>query len=151
GPLLDSSGRLIGMNTMIFSKSGSSAGIGFAVPVATIRRVVPQIIEHGKVRRAVLGIDRVPDSVARRHGVEGVVIREVTPRGPADGAGLRGLRSGRFGTALGDVIIGVDDVPIRDFDDLYGALDLHEPGDTVRVRIRRDNSVFETQLTLAGR
>ena len=92
GPLLDSAGQLIGMNTMIFSKSGSSAGIGFAVPIETIRRLVPQILEYGHPRRAALGIEVVSDRLAARNQVHGVVIEKVAPGGPAAAAGLQGLR-----------------------------------------------------------
>jgi S1-C subfamily serine protease len=148
GPLLDSAGRLIGMNTMIYSRSGGSAGIGFAVPVSSIRRVVPQLIAHGRTTRAGLGIERVPDHIARQNGIEGIVIRAVVPRGPAAAAGLRGLQQRRFGTALGDVIVGVEGEAIRNFDDLYNALDGRNPGDEVVVRVRRDDSVREVRLRL---
>src|SRR6185436_18568986 len=92
GPLLDSSGQLIGMNTMIFSKSGSSAGIGFAVPSTTIARVVPQLIKSGKVEQVGLGIQLDPAHRLEQRGrVRGVIVMGVIPGGPAEKAGLRGL------------------------------------------------------------
>jgi S1-C subfamily serine protease len=149
GPLLDSAGRLIGMNTMIFSKSGSSAGIGFAVPVSTIRRLVPQIIQFGAPRRAALGIEIVGDNIARRAGIEGVAIREVQPEGPAAKAGLHGLKIENDQIVLGDVIVGIDDYPVLDYDDLFNALDHFEPGATVKVKVRRAREIFEIPLELA--
>jgi S1-C subfamily serine protease len=149
GPLLDSAGRLIGMNTMIFSKSGSSAGIGFAVPVSTIRRLVPQIIQFGAPRRAALGIEIVGDNIARRAGIEGVAIREVQSGGPAAKAGLHGLRIEDDQVVLGDVIVGIDDHSVHDYDDLFNALDHFEPGDEVKVKVRRAGEVFEIPLELA--
>jgi S1-C subfamily serine protease len=151
GPLLDSAGRLIGMNTMIFSKTGSSAGIGFAVPVSTIRRLVPQIIQYGAPRRAGLGIDVLSDTIARRAGLRGVIIEKVAPGGPAAKAGLRGLTRTPRQIGLGDVIVGIDDYPITNYDDLFNALDHYEPGATVKVKVLRGGEVFaiETQLALS--
>jgi S1-C subfamily serine protease len=150
GPLLDSAGRLIGMNTMIYSKSGSSAGIGFAVPVSTIRRLVPQIIQFGAPRRAGLGIEIVGDHIARRAGIEGVAIQEVQPGSPAAKAGLHGLKVEGQQVVLGDVIVGIDDYEVENFDDLFNALDHYEPGDSVGVKVRRAGEVFSipVQLTL---
>src|SRR5690606_8424298 len=108
GPLIDSGGRLIGMNTMIYSKSGASAGIGFAVPVNLIRRIVPQIIATGRVESAGMGITIFSDETSRYLGIEGVLIRAVMPDSSAAKAGLRGTRDGGDGRIeLGDVIIGV--------------------------------------------
>jgi S1-C subfamily serine protease len=138
GPLLDRKGRLIGMNTMILTKVGQSAGIGFAVPAQTLRRVVPQIIAHGKPRAVGLGIQPVSDALARRAGIRGVIIGSVVPKSPASQAGLRGLRRSRQGTLIGDVIIGIDDQRIEDYDDLYNALDGRDPGTQVQVTMVRD-------------
>jgi S1-C subfamily serine protease len=150
GPLLDSAGRLIGMNTMIFSKSGSSAGIGFAVPVATIRRLVPQIIQYGAPRRAGLGIEILSDTIGRRAGLRGVIIEEVLPGGPAAKAGLRGLTRTRQQIGLGDVIVGIDDHEITNYDDLFNVLERYEPGSKVKVKVLRGGEVFaiETELAL---
>jgi S1-C subfamily serine protease len=134
GPLLDSSGQLIGMNTLIYSSSGSSAGIGFAVPVATIMRIVPQIIRTGQPERVGLGIAFVPDHEARRLGITGVIIERVTES--AQRAGLRGVeRVGR--TVKLDVIVGVEDKKVTSFDDLYGMLDGRSEGERVKVMVRR--------------
>jgi S1-C subfamily serine protease len=149
GPLLDSAGRLIGMNTMIFSKSGSSAGIGFAVPVSTIRRLVPQIIQYGAPRRAALGIEIVGDHIARRNGIEGVAILEVQDGGPAAKAGLRGLALEGNAARIGDVIVGIDEFAVDDYDDLFNALDRFEPGDRVNVKVKRAGEVFEIPVDLA--
>ena len=124
GPLLDSSGRLIGMNTMILSKSGTSAGIGFAVPVDTIRRIVPQLIKNGKVEQVGLGVRIDPlRRLERRFGIKGVVVLSVIEGTPAARAGLRGLRQTPEGLGLGDVLIGLDSERIKNYDDLYNALD----------------------------
>ena len=149
GPLLDSSGFLIGMNTMIYSKSGSSAGIGFAVPVDTINRVVPQIIKYGKVKRAGLGISRVRDEIAASVGIRGVIIESVQRGSPAARAGLKGLRWARDGSVdLGDVIVGIDSFTIQSFDDLYNALERYKVGDTVAVKVQRDDKLVTVQVTL---
>jgi S1-C subfamily serine protease len=136
GPLLDSRGQLIGMNTMIFSTSGSAAGIGFAVPVNTIDRVVPQIIRTGSAERVGLGINYVEDEMTRRIGIEGVIVRGVSAGSPAEKAGLRAINETRSGLEL-DVIVGIDDKRIKTFDDLYGALEEKNPGDKVKVSVRR--------------
>ena len=147
GPLLDSSGQLIGMNTMIFSKSGSSAGIGFAVPVSTIARVVPQLIKNGKAEQLGLGIQIDPLSrLERRLGIRGVAVLAVPESSPAAKAGLRGVSRTTGGLALGDVIVGVDTSKVDDFDDLYNALDAHHAGDTVDVKIRRGDEALTLKL-----
>lgn len=151
GPLLDSSGNLIGMNTMIYSRSGSSAGVGFAVPVAFIKRIVPQLIAYGKVIRPGLGITMLtPGQKYYLIGdADGVVIDQVTKGGPAAKAGLRGGRrapGGRY--AIGDVIVGVGDQPVKDFDDLYNALDLHKVGDSVDVKFLREGKTMTVPVTL---
>lgn len=149
GPLLDSAGRLIGVNTAIFSPTGSSAGIGFAVPVSAVRRVVPQLIRHGKVRRAGLGVTVLPDYVAERWGVSGVVVRSVARGSPAAGAGLRSLEVGRRGEVERfDVIIGIGKRVISDFDDLSNAFDRYDPGDEILVRYRRDGKAREARARL---
>ena len=149
GPLLDSSGRLIGMNTAIYSTSGSSAGIGFAVPVSTVKRIVPQLIEFGVAQRAGFGITLVPDDLARRWGLRGVVINEVQPNSAAADAGLRGTSyNSRREIELGDVIVGVGEKDVSVYDDLYTALDKHMPGDRVTVKYRRGDRIQETTVRL---
>lgn len=149
GPLLDSRGRLLGMNTMIFSRSGASAGIGFAVPTPTIKRVVSQIIEHGRPLNVGLGVSLLQDYQARRLGIRGVIIREVSQESPAAEAGLRGMRRTTRGIALGDVIVAIDDEPITRFDDLYQILDQRAPGDVVTVRFLREGQTREVEIAVA--
>ncbi|MDE2143992.1 MAG: trypsin-like peptidase domain-containing protein [Elusimicrobia bacterium] len=151
GPLLDSGGNLIGMNTMIFSRSGSSAGIGFAVPVSFIKRIVPQLIRYGKVIRPGIGVTILtPGQKYYLIGdQDGVVVDQVTRGGPAAKAGIRGGRhiaGGRY--AIGDIIIGVDDLDVKDFDDLYNALDRYKVGDRVKVKVIRGGKtrVFPVEL-----
>lgn len=145
GPLLDSQGRLIGVNTMIYSNSGSSAGIGFAVPIPAVRRTVPHLIETGKPLRLGMGVRLADPRQLARSGVrvDGVVIREVLSDTPAEKAGLRGLSIGPRGLRLGDVIVAADDQRVRDFDDLYTVLDGHEPGDEVRLKVQRPTGEVE--------
>lgn len=148
GPLLDSSGQLIGMNTMIFSRSGSSAGIGFAVPTKYVRKLVPELIEHGKPQRVGLGVEIVNDSIARRQGIEGVIIQATASGSPAAKAGLRGLQRSAQGTSLGDIIVAIDGEKVRNFDDLYNLLDLHSPGENVTVTVLRDGDSADVRVTL---
>ncbi|WP_447980554.1 S1C family serine protease [Candidatus Nitrospira bockiana] len=149
GPLLESSGRLIGINTQIMSPSGAFAGIGFAVPVDTINRVVPDLIKYGKVIRPGLGLALIPDEVAARLGIKGLVVARVIPGGAAEAAGLRGLRESRAGAvALGDVIVAVDGKPMREADDLFTALDHHAIGDKVVVEFLRDGRRMQATVTL---
>ena len=154
GPLLNSAGELIGVNTMIYSSSGSSAGIGFAVPVATVMRVVPQLIAHGVPLRVGLGVSVVPDNITQANGLRGVVIDRVPAGSAAAKAGLRGLMHTRQGTRLGDIILGVDEHEIANFDDLFTALDARAPGDQVVLHIQRGEALIEVKLplqTLSGR
>jgi S1-C subfamily serine protease len=148
GPLIDSSGQLIGMNTMIFSKSGSSAGIGFAVPVSTVRRVVDQVIEKGRVEQVGIGVRLLDESNARRIGVRGVAIVEVIPDSPAARAGLKGVTRTRGGWLLGDVITRIDDQKIESYDDLYNALDARRPGEEVTVTYLRERQELQVKLPL---
>ncbi len=149
GPLLDSGGYLIGMNTMIFSKTGSSAGIGFAVPVSAIRRVVPQVIQTGRVEMPGIGIEPLPDHYAARAGIAGVVVTRVFPGSPAQLAGIRGLQQDRRGELLlGDIIVGIDDFAVADYDDLYNALDRFKVGDEVSVKMIREGKPVALKLRL---
>jgi protease Do-like 1, chloroplastic len=138
GPLLDSSGGLIGVNTMIYSTSGSSAGIGFAVPASTVLRVVPQLIRFGQVKRVGLGISVVRDEMARRWGIDGAIVEGVVEGGSADRAGIKPLDVSRGHIVLGDVIVEVEGRAIRTFDDLYLAFDSHDEGDVVDLQVERD-------------
>lgn len=147
GPLLDSSGQLIGMNTMIYSRTGSSAGIGFAVPVSTVARVVPQIIKNGKADQLGIGVNVDPlQQIERRFGIHGVVVRAVIAGSPAERSGLRGIQRTPQGFVLGDVIVGIDDHVVDNFDDLYSAVDAHKPGDKVDVKLRRGDQVVTSKV-----
>jgi S1-C subfamily serine protease len=149
GPLIDSSGRLIGMNTMIFSRSGASAGIGFAVPASSILRVVPQIIRGGKADQIGIGVVIDPDqTIERNYGVRGVLVLRVGEDGPAARAGLRGTTMTRRGIVFGDVIVGVDADPVKNYDDLYTILDRHQPGDKVKLSIVRGNERLQVPIEL---
>lgn len=153
GPLLDSAGRLIGMNTAILSPSGSFAGIGFAIPVDEINRIVPQLIRHGKVVRPRLGVQIVQDQIARKLGVDkGALILKVQPGSPAAQAGLRGTsRDEDTGNIkLGDVIVAVDGKAIDNAADLNAVLDRHQVGDTITVTIERDDKRQDVKVTLSG-
>jgi S1-C subfamily serine protease len=148
GPLLDSAGQLIGMNTMIFSKSGTSAGIGFAVPVSEIRRLVPDLIQYGQPRRAGLGISIAPDELTRRNGIEGVVILEAAAGSPAAKAGLIGIRKTQAGVWVGDIIVGIDGERVGRWDDLYKVLDARRPGDVVELTVERDGDRRQVEVKL---
>ncbi len=152
GPLLDSAGRLIGINTAIFSPSGASAGIGFAVPVDTVNRVVPQLIANGRYLRPVLGIEihaGLNDRLRKETGVEGVFVLGVQADSAAEQAGLRGaLMRGDGGLDAGDAILAVGEHPVRNMDQLFAALDAHEIGETVTLRVWREGVEQEIELTL---
>jgi S1-C subfamily serine protease len=149
GPLLDADGRMIGINTMIYSPSGGSVGIGFAVPVNTARRVVPELIDYGRVRRGWIEIFPVqlePNIV--RYGNlpvrRGIMVSEVKPEGNADQAGIRGGdrdRAVRYGRSViyfgGDIIVGVDGSRVQSLSDLFAALEDNKPGETVDVTVVR--------------
>jgi S1-C subfamily serine protease len=149
GPLLDSGGRLVGINTAIMSTSGSYAGVGFAVPVDTVRRIVPQLIATGRVQRVGLGIEMVPDHIMASMRVEGVGVWRVVPRGGAAKAGLEGVRrNARGGVVLGDVIVDIGGVPVKTSDDLAAAMEKHQPGDEVEVAIFRGRKRYTVTVTL---
>jgi S1-C subfamily serine protease len=151
GPLLDSSGRLIGMNTMIVSPSGASSGVGFAVPVDIINRVVPDLIKYGREVRPSIGVALVDDAITRRFGMQGAMIMQVVPGTPAVKAGLVPTKQDNLGRiALGDVIVGVNETPITKNADLFLALESFKAGDTVKLTIVRGGSAkLEVQTELA--
>ncbi len=149
GPLIDSQGRVIGVNTAIVSPSGAYAGIGFAVPVNTVKAIVPQLIQHGKVIRPGLGVTIISDSIANRLDIEGVIIGEVPTGSEAERAGLQGIKRNSQGEfELGDVIIGIDAKKVKDIDDLGSALEEHKVGDTVTVKFLRDGKEQTTKVRL---
>jgi S1-C subfamily serine protease len=152
GPLLDSAGRLIGVNTAIFSPSGASAGVGFAVPVATVNRVVPQLIASGKYVRPTIGIqvdERLNELLTERTGVTGVAVLRVAPGSPAEAAGLRGVTSRDDGTIVpGDVIVAIGGRPVEDVPHLMSRLDDHRIGESVRLTVLRSGRKVEISVTL---
>ncbi len=135
GPLLDSAGRLIGVNTAILSETGYWAGVGFAVPVATVNRIVPQLVRDGKVPRPGLGVALLSEEVAARSGIDGLVVAQVVPGSTADRAGIRGFDR-RTGSP-GDIITEVDGRPVRTISELAEALEAVGIGNSVELTIVR--------------
>ncbi len=135
GPLLDSSGRLIGVTTAIFSPSGANAGIGFAIPVDVVNRVVPTLIRDGRFPTPGIGIAVADDFVAARLGVTGVVVASVMPGSPAEAAGLVGIE--QTGGTLGDVIVAVDGKPVRHLAELISGLEAAGVGGEVELTVAR--------------
>jgi protease Do-like 1, chloroplastic len=149
GPLLDSAGRLIGVNTAIISPSGTYAGIGFAIPVDTVRWVIPDLISHGRVVRPSLGVQVAPDGLARQLGLRGALVVDVVDGSGAERAGIRPTRRDRTGRiVLGDVIVAVDGQPIDSASDLLLALERRRVGETVRVTLERDRDRREVEAVL---
>src|SRR5206468_2823478 len=137
GPLLDSAGRLIGINQAIYSPTGAWAGIGYAVPVDTVNSIVPQLIAHGKIVRPGLGINIMNDQRAQQIAqqlqvaIDGVIVLQVMPGAAADRAGIIGIQSTPNGNVVGDIIVGIDGKDIHHEADLYKAIDAHKVGDTI--------------------
>lgn len=148
GPLLDSAGRLIGVNTAIYSPSGASAGIGFAVPVEVVNRVVPEIIRHGRVIKPGIGVAIAHENLAERLGIEGVLIINVQKGSNAEAAGLRGTRQRGAEIILGDIITGVNGKPVSDYDSLRNELDRYKVGDRVVLQVTRDEEKIEIPVLL---
>jgi S1-C subfamily serine protease len=152
GPLLDSAGRLIGVNTVIYSPSGASAGVGFAIPADTVNRVVPQLIAAGRYRRPALGIEideGLNQLISQRLGVTGVAILRTSPGSAAAAAGLRGLRTERDGAILpGDIIVAVNGHAIDSVARLQSRLDDYNVGEMVRLTVLRDKQRVEVSVRL---
>jgi S1-C subfamily serine protease len=154
GPLLDSHGRLIGINTAIATTSGQSAGVGFAIPSALIARVVPQLLSRGRVIRPETGITRVFEND------RGLLIAELRPNGPAAKAGLQGpkitrSRKGPFvmekvDRSAADLIVGIDGEKVKTADDFLGYIDEKRPGEQVMLNIIRDGRRLEVPITLSS-
>jgi S1-C subfamily serine protease len=151
GPLLDSAGRLIGMNTAIYSPSGASAGVGFAVPVDTVNRVVPQLIDTGHYAPPGLGIETdetLSRAVARQLGVSGAAVLRVPARSAGAQAGLRGVRIGRRDSIIpGDVITAIDSKKVDSVGLLLARLDDYKAGDVVKLTVWREGK----QITLSAK
>lgn len=151
GPLLDSAGRVIGVNTAIYSPSGASAGIGFAIPVDEVNRIVPRLIRDGRMVRPALGVTAGPENMAKALGLpKGVPLVAVAPGGPAQKAGLRPFtRGAQGGIVAGDVIQAIDDAAVADLDDMLTALERYQPGDRVTLTLWRAGSVRRQAAVLA--
>ena len=156
GPLLDKFGRMIGINSQILSPAGGSVGVGFAVPVNTAKRVIPQLIQSGAVVRPKLGIEGVGIEKLKARGLDlpvekGLLLYTVTNGGPSYAAGLQGLSRGSDGeVVLGDVITSIDGTSIGDLDDVYRYLDKKQVGDTVQVQVFRTGRTLTLPVRLVG-
>ena len=149
GPLLDSAGRLIGVNTAIYSPSGASAGIGFAIPVDTVNRIVPEVIRYGKVTRPGIGIQIAEDQIAERLGVNGVLVVDVVAGSAAAKAGLRPTRREASGRVrLGDVITAINGQKVASPNELFLLLEKYKVGDAVNVTVLRDEKSVQIKMTL---
>lgn len=151
GPLLDSAGRLIGINTAIYSPSGASAGIGFAVPVNTVMKVVPEIIKNGKYIRPTLGIEinqQINERLVSIMGKPGVVILRVQSDSEAEKAGLLGANISEEGIIPGDIIVAINGTKVDSVNKLLSLLDEHKVGDVVKVQVLRGGESREIAVTL---
>jgi S1-C subfamily serine protease len=151
GPLLNSSGELIGVNTAIYSPSGAYAGIGFSIPVDVVAWVVPDLIAYGKVKRPTLGVELANERIMQRLGQEGALVLHVTQGGAAEQAGILPTTRNPYGEIeLGDIIIGIEDIPIANRNDLVLALEKFQIGQAVDVKILRRNKEKIINVTLGG-
>lgn len=151
GPLLDSSRKLIGVNTMIYSPSGASAGIGFSIPVDIVNWAVPDIIKYGKVLKPVMGVVLLRQHKASQLELEGAMIMEISKQSGADKAGLRGAHYNKYGgTEPGDIITKINGSRINSNNDLFLVLEKYEPGDQVEVEYIRENKVKNTVVELGS-
>ena len=146
GPLLDSAGRLIGVNTAIISPSGSSAGIGFAIPADIVNRVVPELIKNGRVPTPGIGIVAASEAVSTRLGIEGVIIVRTAPGSPAERAGIRGVDFGSG--ALGDVIVQADGKPVHRLSDLTDQIEQAGAGKSIRISLKRGSQTRDINIDI---
>jgi len=146
GPLLDSAGRLIGVNTAILSPSGTSAGIGFAIPVDIVNRVVPELIKNGRVPTPGIGIVAASEAVSTRLGIEGVIIVRTAPGSPAEHAGIRGVDLGSG--ALGDVIVQADGKPVHRLSDLTDQIEQVGAGKSIRISLKRGSQTRDINIDI---
>jgi len=152
GPLMNSRGELIGMNTAIASRIGENSGIGFAIPAATVLRIAPQLIQFGKVRRPSIGIESIAETA------KGLLLVTLEPGGPAEKAGLQGVRVVRRRTVLGelirrdystaDILVEIDGQPIRSADDLLSSVESRKAGDSVLVTLSRKDETIRVPIRL---
>ncbi len=149
GPLIDSDGRVIGMTTAIISPSGAYAGIGFAIPIDTIKWVVPELIAHGKIVRPGIAIAIAAEPLARQAGVDGVLVMEVKPGSEAEKAGLRPTRRDNIGRiVMGDVIVALGGHEIHNPNDLLDAFEKYKPGDQVACTVLRNGARVDLPVRL---
>lgn len=148
GPLLDSAGRLIGVNTAIYSPAGVSAGIGFAVPVDKVNLVIPDLIKYGKLLKPGLGVTIANDQLTQRLGIKGVLLIKIQPGSAAEQVGLQGTRQVSGQLILGDIIIGINGSPVSSSADLASILRRYNIGDTITLKIVRNNEEFQVDLIL---
>lgn len=149
GPLLDSSGRLIGVNSAILSPSGAFAGVGFAIPVDRVHRIVTELIQHGKVVQPTIGVELAPDQWVQRLGLKGVLVLDVLRGSPAAKAGIRPTRrlaDGRI--LLGDLIVALDNTEVASSDDFLDLQQTHRVGDTITVTLNREGKRERVQASL---
>ncbi len=156
GPLLDKFGKMIGINSQILSPAGGSVGVGFAIPVSTAKRVIPQLLQFGEVRRPKLGASLIPVTEVAARGYRlpvetGLVLQRVDPGTTAAIAGLKGLTlSVDGGVTIGDIIISIDGQPMNDIDDLYRQLDKKQIGETIQVELYRGGKNVTVPVKLLG-
>jgi S1-C subfamily serine protease len=154
GPLLDKFGRMIGINSQILSPSGGSVGVGFAIPVSIAKRIVPQLIQFGEVRRPKLGatlysVEQLVERGIQMPVAKGLLIRSLSQGGSAASAGLRGLSQDANGELiLGDIITSIDGTKVGSLDELYRFLDKKQIGDTVQVEIYRGSKAQTVSVKL---
>ncbi len=152
GALLDSRGKLIGINTILYNASGaqSSAGLGFAIPVDTVKSIVPQLIKYGKVIRPGLGMVFLEDFFATRLGLlDGVMIKYIDPNGPASKEELQGISRNIWGQyTFGDIITNINGIPVKNNDDLFSAIEKYKIGDKVKITYLRENKEKTVTITL---
>ena len=151
GPLLNSLGQLVGVNTAIYSPSGVNSGIGFAIPVNTVKRIVPELITFGRVQTPILGITHIPqpDYYRELWGIEGVIVMDVVPGADPAQVGMRGLKRVQRGRIqLGDVIFEIDGESVSNEDDYANIMEQHRAGDVVNIKTRRDNRVMNYDIEL---
>ena len=158
GPLLDTAGRMVGINTMIYSSSGSSAGVGFCVPAETAVRVASDLLKYGKVRRGVIqcSLVQLNNTIAQYAGLDiarGVLVSRTVKGGNAEKAGIvQGTTAARYGSSIiylgGDIITQIDSIEVASIADYYSALESKRPGDTVNVKVRRNGKDRTLTVTL---
>jgi S1-C subfamily serine protease len=152
GPLLNSMAQLVGVNTSIYSPTGANSGIGFAIPVNSVKKIVPELISFGRVQTPVLGItlfsQSQADYIRRSSGITGVIVENVLEGGSLEQQGMRGMTRSNRGWILGDIIQEIDGRRVANEDELISVLEEHQSGDAVRVVTRRDNQTYEYNVNL---